>query len=681
MTSLRRRLLLRAAKLFDLVLMVFSFGLATVLVAHQTAAASLGQFFSMRIKVANFVIFALLLLGWHIVFSSLGLYGSKRLSSRWKEVFDVMKAATLGSAIVFGAAIFLHIRMVTPLFILIFWATCTFAAAASRVLLRPMLKGMRRHGRNLRHMVVVGTNPRALRFARKIEASPELGYRILGFVDVPWAGMGMFEQTGYPLVADLPGFPRFLREQVVDEVVIALPMESSYGKAARIAMLCEEQGIIVRLLSDLFNLRMAHSRAEEFAGEPVTTLSAGPPDPWPHLCKRTLDVSVSLLAMLILSPLFLLVGLIVKLTSSGPALFFQDRVGLNKRRFRLYKFRTMVVDAERRQRELEHLNEASGAVFKIMNDPRLTPVGKFLRKTSIDELQRPQGRYEPGGPPAASRARLPGVQSGLAAPPLQRPPRHHLPVAGQRPQHRPLRKMDGAGYAVHRSVVAQPRFQNPGQDHSCRNQGRWRRVTCLLATSPPGKTLARSDLIMRKVLSTCNCYFHLALYRGFARHLPSSTMTGGALWRKIRCWVCRPLFSYSGKNLNIEHGVLFPWGKVSIGSNSGIGEHSWVGAGTRIGENVMMGPEVLIYTRNHRTDRVDVPMTEQGFAQIAPVDIGDDVWIGARVIILPGVTVGCGSVLGAGTVISKDVPARAVVVGNPARVVRYRGVFPDVTPN
>jgi lipopolysaccharide/colanic/teichoic acid biosynthesis glycosyltransferase len=99
-----------------------------------------------------------------------------------------------------------------------------------------------------------------------------------------------------------------------------------------------------------------------------------------------LDVSVSLLAMLILSPLFLLVGLIVKLTSSGPALFFQDRVGLNKRRFRLYKFRTMVVDAERRQRELEHLNEASGAVFKIMNDPRLTPVGKFLRKTSIDEL-------------------------------------------------------------------------------------------------------------------------------------------------------------------------------------------------------------------------------------------------------------------------------------------------------
>jgi exopolysaccharide biosynthesis polyprenyl glycosylphosphotransferase len=105
-----------------------------------------------------------------------------------------------------------------------------------------------------------------------------------------------------------------------------------------------------------------------------------------HLFKRTLDVSLSLLAMLLLSPLFLLATLIVKLTSPGPGFFVQERVGLNKRRFRLYKFRTMVADAAERQREIEHLNEASGAVFKIRNDPRLTPVGKFLRKTSIDEL-------------------------------------------------------------------------------------------------------------------------------------------------------------------------------------------------------------------------------------------------------------------------------------------------------
>jgi maltose O-acetyltransferase len=128
----------------------------------------------------------------------------------------------------------------------------------------------------------------------------------------------------------------------------------------------------------------------------------------------------------------------------------------------------------------------------------------------------------------------------------------------------------------------------------------------------------------------------------------------------------------------VEHGAQFPCRSVSIGSKSGIGIDCSVGGGTRIGSNVMMGPEVLIYTRNHCTSRVDIPMIEQGYREDAPVAIGDDVWIGARVIILPGVTVGPGSVLGAGAVISKDVPPFAVVVGNPARVVRYRGASSDM---
>ena len=269
-----------------------------MLVAHQTATVSLSEFLSMRIKVENFVLFGGFLLVWHIVFSSFGVYSSKRLSARWAEVLDVAKAATLGSGIIYVAAIPLRIEMVTPLFLLFFWTTSVLGGAASRVVLRGMLGGIRRRGRNLREMVVVGTNARALRFARRIESRPELGYRIAGFVDVPWLGLGMFQQTGYRLVSDFSSFPRFLREQVVDEVVIALPMESSYGQAARIAGLCEEQGIIVRMLSDMFNLRLAHSRAEEFEGVPVTTLATGSPDGWPHFCKRALDIVVSLAAML-----------------------------------------------------------------------------------------------------------------------------------------------------------------------------------------------------------------------------------------------------------------------------------------------------------------------------------------------------------------------------------------------
>jgi exopolysaccharide biosynthesis polyprenyl glycosylphosphotransferase len=386
MTTLRRRILLQAAKLFDLALMVFSFALATVLVVHETPTISLARFLSMRVKVGNFALFALFLLAWRLVFSSLGLYSSKRFSPRWAEVLDIAKATTLGSAIVFVAAILLRIQMVTPLFILLFWVASTLAGAGSRVLLRTMLGGIRRRGRNLREMVVVGTNARAIRFARKVEFRPELGYRIVGFVDDAWNGLAEFRKTGYPLVADFAGFHTFLREHVADEVMVALPMQSSYAQAARIAALCEEQGIVVRLLSDIFNLRLAQSTAGEFEGEAVITLSTGTPDGWQHLFKRTLDVSLSLVAMLLLSPLFLLAALIVKLTSPGSSFFVQERVGLNKRRFRLYKFRTMVADAAERQREIEHLNEARGPVFKIRDDPRLTPVGKFLRKTSIDEL-------------------------------------------------------------------------------------------------------------------------------------------------------------------------------------------------------------------------------------------------------------------------------------------------------
>ena len=203
MTTFRRRILLGAAKLFDLALMVFAFALATVLVVHQTSTISLARFLSMRVKIGNLVLFALLLLAWRLVFSSFGLYSSKRLSPRWAELLDIAKATTLGSAIVFAAAIFLRLQMVTPLFILLFWLASTLAGAGSRVLLRYILGGIRRRGRNLRQIVVVGTNPRALRFARKIEATPELGYRIVGFVDGQWAGMELFEQTGYQVVSDL----------------------------------------------------------------------------------------------------------------------------------------------------------------------------------------------------------------------------------------------------------------------------------------------------------------------------------------------------------------------------------------------------------------------------------------------------------------------------------------------
>ena len=168
---------------------------------------------------------------------------------------------------------------------------------------------------------------------------------------------------------------------------------------------------------------------------------------------------------------------------------------------------------------------------------------------------------------------------------------------------------------------------------------------------------------------------YLALYLIFLKHLPA---TNGAipmrsLIRRMRSSVGKHLFDSCGKNINIEKGADFGKGDgIKIGDNSGLGINCYVRGPLEIGNDVMMGPDVLIFTQNHQTADTEIPMREQGMAPLKPVVIGDDVWIGARVCILPGVTIGQGAVIGACAVVSKDVPAYSVAEGNPARVVKKR---------
>ena len=173
--------------------------------------------------------------------------------------------------------------------------------------------------------------------------------------------------------------------KIVDEVMICLPMKSFYQEASDIIATCEEQGIIVRFLSDFFNPKIAHTKTA-YDDESIVTLFTGSMVGRCVLIKRAMDIILSLVMIIALSPLYLVTALLIKLTSPGPVFFIQQRLGLNKRRFGVYKFRTMVPDAEKKQAELEHLNEVQGAAFKIKNDPRITPIGRLLRKTSIDEL-------------------------------------------------------------------------------------------------------------------------------------------------------------------------------------------------------------------------------------------------------------------------------------------------------
>jgi len=384
-TTIRRQLLMNAFKLFDVCTMIVCFGLATLAVSETSKTGSLAEFLSLRVKISNFLIFATFMVSWHVIFSSFHLYASHRLSRRRDEIGDILKACSLGTFMVMVAAVILHIRMATPMFLVIFWASSTLVTMASRVALRSVLKRLRIHGRNLRNMLIIGTNQRAIAFARKIDAKPALGYRIVGFVDEQWSGVSEFVKAGYSLSCDFAGLPGLLRSSVIDEVVLALPVRSLHSRASEIAALCEEQGIVVRLF-DVFDLKASQSRAEEFEGHPVITHFRGSLDSWAGVIKRAIDILVSFLALLFVSPVLVICAALIKITSRGPVLFFQRRLGLNKRHFNVCKFRTMVVDAEKRMSEVEHLNEVSGPVFKIKNDPRVTPLGRFLRKTSIDEL-------------------------------------------------------------------------------------------------------------------------------------------------------------------------------------------------------------------------------------------------------------------------------------------------------
>ena len=382
----KRRLLLNALKLLDLMLLIVAFGLATALVVHSEKGVSLERFLSLRIKLSNCAIFGLALCVWHVIFSASGLYKSRRLSPRFAEFFDILKATTLCILCASFLATVFSIRMVTPRFLAFFWIISFSLVLSLRLGLRYALALVRRRGRNLRYVLILGTNPRAIEFARRLEATPERGYRLLGFVDDEWANFDKFKETGFPIACGQADLAEFLRRNVVDEVAFYLPLRSYYEECARVAALCEEHGTIMRFATDIFTLKTARARAEEVDGDHYISTYAGALDGWPLMIKRVLDVVMSVSLIFLLTPLLAAVAILIRLTSNGPVLFRQDRLGLNKRRFKIYKFRTMVADAEERIADLEQLNEATGPVFKIKNDPRITPLGKILRRTSIDEL-------------------------------------------------------------------------------------------------------------------------------------------------------------------------------------------------------------------------------------------------------------------------------------------------------
>jgi exopolysaccharide biosynthesis polyprenyl glycosylphosphotransferase len=344
-----------------------------------------------------FTVLFIALLGYAATLSFFGAYGSMRLSSPLR----LLRISLVSSAIVFillAATLFLLKLDLSRSFIAIFCTLVGVLLTAERLAVLRLLRFWRGQGKNFRNIIIGGVGEQAVRLAGEIAARPELGIRIRGFADLRAsvdadlrhrdlrAGLGErgIQRSGR-IIQGGAELERALKEYAVDEVIFT-DVAAVMAEVEEMVLVCSEQGVRTTIAADLFSLGMVKSGLSYFGGMPLIHFQTPPGDRWELVVKRALDVVVSATLLVALLPLFGAIALAVRLSTPGPVLFRQRRVGLNGRIFVMFKFRSMYRDAEQRLAELRERNEMDGPVFKLKEDPRITPIGAFLRRFSLDEL-------------------------------------------------------------------------------------------------------------------------------------------------------------------------------------------------------------------------------------------------------------------------------------------------------
>jgi exopolysaccharide biosynthesis polyprenyl glycosylphosphotransferase len=309
------------------------------------------------------------------------VYVSYRTRSIGTEVARITRAVAAVGVLMTGLGFLSKQHDVSRLFVGLYFAIALVALVASRIGARHLAWAVRRRGRNTRIYAVVGTGDLAEDIVQSLAEHHEWGYDFAGYI-VPTSDSS--PQTG-PLLGRLEELGTLLETRVLDEIIFALPRER-LPEMEKSILLCQEQGVLVRICLDVLRNTVARMTLGEIEGVPTLTFSRTPSDTLALAAKRGFDIMVSATVLLMLSPVLIAVALAIKLDTRGPVLFRQRRVGLNGRTFDVLKFRSMHLDAEERLEELRRHNEMSGPVFKMRNDPRVTRVGRFLRRTSLDEF-------------------------------------------------------------------------------------------------------------------------------------------------------------------------------------------------------------------------------------------------------------------------------------------------------
>lgn len=321
---------------------------------------------------------------WYALLHWNGMYESHRTNTTLKVCWCAVKAVGEGIVLIILTAYMFRVAPVSRSIMALFGLINVGLLVIEKAVLKEVLHALRERGYNFRTVLIVGSGVRALGVARKIRSHPEWGFQIYGFLSTDPEEVGR-ELEGLKVVGTTEDLQKTISLNPIDEVHIALPL-LNLDSITRMLEMCEEQGVRARVMMDLYSPTISRMHLEDFGGTAMLTFTASPAESWALLLKAVIDRVAAVALLLFLWPLFIVIAVLIKIDSPGPVFFVQERVGLYKRRFRMYKFRTMVQNAEELRAQLADRNELSGPVFKIRNDPRCTRVGRILRMASLDEL-------------------------------------------------------------------------------------------------------------------------------------------------------------------------------------------------------------------------------------------------------------------------------------------------------